>query len=167
MNGQKNLLAIIVAVIVTVAVCYLFLPSQSSKQLEASYQTAVQQNSSYEKQIKSLEKEIEKLEGNVDYYKTKAEEAEAKAESKSGKGSGNSSGKGVGSGSSSGSSGKSDSYFSNDATYTYILNKNTGKFHYSWCSSVKQMKESNKIYSNSSRNDIMESGYSPCKKCKP
>ncbi len=49
----------------------------------------------------------------------------------------------------------------------YILNKNTKKFHYSWCGSVKQMKESNKIYFTGSRNDVVARGYDPCKKCNP
>ena len=49
---------------------------------------------------------------------------------------------------------------------SYIGNRNTGKFHYSWCSSVDQMKESNKvaIYSRSS---AINSGYVPCKRCEP
>lgn len=123
----------------------------------------------YEKQIKSLETEILTLEKNVDYYKEKAEEAEAKKETKSGNSSkGSSSGGSSKSESSkSGYSGKSGNNSSNDKTYTYILNKNTSKFHYSWFNSVKLMKESNKIYSDSSRSDIIEKGYSPCKNCNP
>ena len=79
MNGQKNILSIIIAVVITVFGCYFFLPSYSSKQLEISYETTLQQNKKdYEKQIKSLETEILTLEKNVDYYKEKAEEAEAK-----------------------------------------------------------------------------------------
>lgn len=167
MNSQKNFLSIIIAVAITVFGCYFFLPSYSGKQLEASYETTLQQSKNdYEKQIKNLETKISSLEKNVDYYKEKAEEAEAKSETKL---SGNSKGKGSSSGSSSnsGSSAKSGSSSSTDKTYTYILNKNTGKFHYSWCGSVKLMKESNKIYSSSSRSDIIENGYSPCKNCNP
>lgn len=50
---------------------------------------------------------------------------------------------------------------------TYIVNVNTGKFHYSDCGSVKQMKESNKRELTSSRNEIISQGYVPCKKCNP
>ena len=50
---------------------------------------------------------------------------------------------------------------------TYVLNKKTKKFHYPSCSSVKQMKESNKVYSTDSRDDIIASGYDPCGRCKP
>lgn len=50
---------------------------------------------------------------------------------------------------------------------TYILNINTKKFHYPSCSSVKQMKESNKQVYTGSREDIISQGYDPCKKCNP
>ena len=50
---------------------------------------------------------------------------------------------------------------------TYILNTNTKKFHYPSCSSVKQMKESNKQVYTGSREDIISQGYDPCKKCNP
>lgn len=53
------------------------------------------------------------------------------------------------------------------ASYTYILNSNTHKFHYASCKSVKQMKDSNKITSNDSRDTIIAQGYSPCKNCNP
>ncbi|MGN0234410.1 MAG: MBL fold metallo-hydrolase, partial [Bacteroidaceae bacterium] len=49
----------------------------------------------------------------------------------------------------------------------YIANKNTGKFHYPYCSSVKQMKESNKLYFNGTRDELISKGYVPCKKCNP
>ncbi len=49
----------------------------------------------------------------------------------------------------------------------YIANKNTKKFHYPSCHSVKQMKESNKWYYSGSRDDLIAQGYSPCAKCKP
>lgn len=50
---------------------------------------------------------------------------------------------------------------------TYILNRNSKKFHYPTCSSVEDMKESNKIYSHDSRDTIISSGYVPCKRCNP
>ena len=49
----------------------------------------------------------------------------------------------------------------------YILNTNTKKFHYPSCSSVKQMKESNKKEYTGSRDDLIAQGYDPCKKCNP
>ncbi len=58
-----------------------------------------------------------------------------------------------------------DDYSSGEAEY--ILNKNTKKFHYSWCSSVDQMKESNKIYFNGTSAQARKKGYVPCKRCNP
>ncbi|RHV88742.1 hypothetical protein DXA97_06135 [Clostridium sp. OF09-36] len=52
-------------------------------------------------------------------------------------------------------------------TETYILNTNTKKFHRPSCSSVKQMKESNKKALSESRDAIIAAGYDPCKKCNP
>lgn len=49
----------------------------------------------------------------------------------------------------------------------YILNTNTKKFHYPSCSSVKQMKASNKKEYTGSRDDLIVQGYDPCKKCNP
>ena len=49
----------------------------------------------------------------------------------------------------------------------YILNINTKKFHYPQCSSVGDMKEKNKRESSQSREEIIEQGYQPCKRCKP
>ena len=49
----------------------------------------------------------------------------------------------------------------------YILNTNTGKFHYPDCSSVDQMKESDKLPYTGSRDDVIAQGYDPCKRCKP
>lgn len=50
---------------------------------------------------------------------------------------------------------------------TYILNTNTKKFHYPYCSSVKQMKESNKKEVTCSREEVLKMGYDPCKRCNP
>ena len=50
---------------------------------------------------------------------------------------------------------------------TYILNTNTRKFHYSSCSSVKQMSDKNKQTYTGSREDLISQGYDPCKKCNP
>lgn len=47
----------------------------------------------------------------------------------------------------------------------YILNTNTKKIHRPSCSSVKQMKESNKRSYRGSLDDLLNQGYEPCKKC--
>lgn len=48
----------------------------------------------------------------------------------------------------------------------YIGNRNTDKFHYTWCSSVDQMKSSNKVYFYY-RSDATSRGYVPCQRCDP
>lgn len=50
---------------------------------------------------------------------------------------------------------------------TYVLNKNTGKFHYSDCSSVKDMKSKNREDTVKSREEIINMGYIPCNRCRP
>ena len=49
----------------------------------------------------------------------------------------------------------------------YILNKNTKKFHYPSCSSVKKMKESNKLSYTGTRDEVIAMGYKPCGNCHP
>jgi len=49
----------------------------------------------------------------------------------------------------------------------YIANKNTKKFHYPTCSSVGQMKESNKKYLNCTRDQAIQQGFQPCGRCCP
>lgn len=49
----------------------------------------------------------------------------------------------------------------------YVLNRNTHKFHHASCSSVDDMSEKNKIYSDASRDAIVAEGYDPCKRCNP
>lgn len=49
----------------------------------------------------------------------------------------------------------------------YILNLNTGKFHYPDCESVEQMKESNKFLFSGTRDQAISQGYNPCKNCNP
>lgn len=49
----------------------------------------------------------------------------------------------------------------------YILNKNTKKFHYPDCRSVKQMKEKNKKYYTGTRDECISMGYDPCGNCTP
>ncbi len=50
---------------------------------------------------------------------------------------------------------------------TYIINKNTKRFHLPECSSVVEMKEKNKEYSDLNRDELIKQGYQPCGKCKP
>ena len=50
---------------------------------------------------------------------------------------------------------------------TFIANTNTKKFHNPDCSSVSDMKESNKLYFTGTREELIEQGYQPCKRCKP
>lgn len=49
----------------------------------------------------------------------------------------------------------------------YVLNKNTKRFHYSWCDSVNEMKEKNKDSYTGDRQDLINMGYKPCGKCNP
>lgn len=49
----------------------------------------------------------------------------------------------------------------------YILNTNTKKFHWPSCSSVKTIKDSNKQVYNGDREDLIDQGYEPCKRCDP
>lgn len=50
---------------------------------------------------------------------------------------------------------------------TYIVNINTGKFHYPDCPSVEQMNDNNKWEYSGDRDDLVSRGYKPCKKCEP
>lgn len=48
----------------------------------------------------------------------------------------------------------------------YIANTNTGKFHISTCRYVKRMNASN-MYESDNRDELVSSGYVPCKVCRP
>lgn len=50
---------------------------------------------------------------------------------------------------------------------TYIISKNTRKFHYPSCYYVKRIKPYNQIKYNGSRKSLINQGYSPCKGCNP
>lgn len=50
---------------------------------------------------------------------------------------------------------------------TFVLNTNTKKFHLTTCSSVHEMKASNRSYTTESAEALVASGYKPCGKCKP
>jgi DNA-entry nuclease len=56
---------------------------------------------------------------------------------------------------------------SSDVTASYILNTSTKVFHYPSCSSVKQMSAKNTKSSVATRDEIIETGYRPCGRCKP
>ncbi|MDE6424723.1 MAG: hypothetical protein K2K89_01090 [Ruminococcus sp.] len=49
----------------------------------------------------------------------------------------------------------------------YIVNTNTGKFHYPNCPSVDLMIDSNKFYYTGNNEGLLEYGYSPCGRCNP
>ncbi len=48
----------------------------------------------------------------------------------------------------------------------YIGNANSGKFHYADCPTVKKMNPANKVYLNT-REEAINAGYVPCKRCNP
>ena len=53
------------------------------------------------------------------------------------------------------------------AERVYIVNKSSKKFHYPTCQGVKEMKSENKREINGTRQELIDRGYSPCKKCNP
>lgn len=50
---------------------------------------------------------------------------------------------------------------------TYVLNKNTNKFHKPNCSSVTDIKQKNRLDVDLTREEVIDIGYVPCKRCKP
>ena len=50
---------------------------------------------------------------------------------------------------------------------TYVLNKNSMKFHRTDCPSVDTIKEENKEYYTGTRQELLDLGYEPCGSCKP
>lgn len=50
---------------------------------------------------------------------------------------------------------------------TFVINKNTKKFHLTTCSSVNEMSAKNRVFSTDSAENLARQGYSPCKKCHP
>lgn len=57
----------------------------------------------------------------------------------------------------------------NDVTekQDYVLNKNTKKFHYPWCSSADDIKAKNRKDFTGTRQEVINQGYEPCKRCNP
>lgn len=52
-------------------------------------------------------------------------------------------------------------------TRTYVINTNTGKFHYPSCSSAKRISDANRSEYTGTRDDLIAQGYAPCEKCNP
>lgn len=50
---------------------------------------------------------------------------------------------------------------------SFVVNKNTKKFHLPDCSSVADMKDKNKEYMRETRADMIAQGYTACKRCNP
>ena len=50
---------------------------------------------------------------------------------------------------------------------TYVLNTNTKKFHYAYCSSADDIKASNRGEFTGTRDEVMAKGYEPCGRCHP
>ena len=50
---------------------------------------------------------------------------------------------------------------------SYVVNTNTGKFHYPSCSRVGDIKAENRWDYTGSRDDLIAQGYVPCKRCDP
>lgn len=55
--------------------------------------------------------------------------------------------------------------FETDADY--VLNTNSHRFHYPWCSSVSEMSERNREEFYGTREEAIEQGYKPCSVCQP
>lgn len=53
------------------------------------------------------------------------------------------------------------------SVYHYVVNINTMRFHLPDCDSVNQVKEDNRKYYGGTREQLIETGYVPCGKCKP
>lgn len=51
--------------------------------------------------------------------------------------------------------------------FTYVLNTNTGKFHYPSCFSAKKIADKNRSEYTGSRDDLIAQGYSLCSNCHP
>ncbi len=65
----------------------------------------------------------------------------------------------------SGNDGTSDD--SGTGTTTYVCNTNTGKFHIPSCSAVDQMADHNRLDVTWTRQECIDNGYVPCKRCNP
>lgn len=64
---------------------------------------------------------------------------------------------------------ENDKYVSEDESEAsvYILNMNTKKFHLPSCSSIEDIKSENRAEFHGAREELLEAGYEPCKRCNP
>lgn len=51
--------------------------------------------------------------------------------------------------------------------FTYIINTDSGKFHYPSCSRAKEISDANRSEYTGTRDDLIAQGYDPCGTCKP
>lgn len=49
----------------------------------------------------------------------------------------------------------------------YVINENTGKFHYKDCPSATRIKIKNRKYFTGTREELIEIGFEPCERCNP
>ena len=49
---------------------------------------------------------------------------------------------------------------------SYVGNSNSRKFHYANCTHARKMNQKNRVYFNS-RDEAVNAGYVPCKRCNP
>ena len=54
-----------------------------------------------------------------------------------------------------------------DPVYDYVLNTNTKKFHWSYCSSAADIKAKNRQEFTGTRDEVIAMGYEPCSRCHP
>ena len=64
-------------------------------------------------------------------------------------------------------SSEEDDSSENAEVQDYVLNKNTKKFHYPWCSSADDIKKKNRKDFTGTRDEVIAQGYVPCKRCNP
>ncbi len=51
--------------------------------------------------------------------------------------------------------------------HEYVLNKNSKKFHETWCDSADDIKPKNRKEFVGTREEVIQMGYQPCKRCNP
>lgn len=51
--------------------------------------------------------------------------------------------------------------------FTYVINTDSGKFHYPSCSSAKRISDANRSEYTGTRDDLIAQGYDPCERCNP
>lgn len=51
--------------------------------------------------------------------------------------------------------------------FTYVINTDSGIFHYPSCSSAKRISDANRSEYTGTRDDLIAQGYTPCERCNP